>query len=67
MEKDRVLVLSVEKLYKAEMVKDKLAEADVVCDIINKKGSAFLLGEIEVYVHKEDETKALDIIKQFDF
>jgi hypothetical protein len=67
MEKDWVLVLSADKMYKAELFKDKLDENDIISDILNKKGSAFLLGDVEVYVHKDNEVRALEIIKEFGF
>ena len=66
MEKDWVLVYSIGKLYRAELLKEVLTENDIVCDIINKKGSALPFGDVEVYVHKNDEAKALELIKQFN-
>lgn len=67
MEKNWVLVLSTGKMYKAELFKEKLDVNDIICDIINKKGSALLLGDVEVYVHKENEARALEIKKEFSF
>ncbi len=66
MEKDWVLVYSIGKLYRAELLKEILTENEIVCDIINKKGSAFPFGDVEVYVHKKDEAKSLELIKQFN-
>ena len=66
MEKDWVLVYSIGKLYRAELLKKVLDDNNIVCDIINKKGSAFPFGDIEVYVYKKDEAKALELVKQFN-
>ena len=66
MEKDWVLVYSIGKLYQAELLKEVLNDNDIICDIINKKGSALPFGDVEVYVNKKDEAKALDLIKQFN-
>ncbi|MCF8374120.1 MAG: DUF2007 domain-containing protein [Bacteroidales bacterium] len=65
MEKNWVLIYSASKLYQAELLKEILNENDIICDIINKKDSAFLLGDIEVYVQKQNEEKALAFVKEF--
>ena len=66
MEKDWVLVYSIGKLYQAELLKEVFTKNNIVSDIINKKGSAFLIGDVELYVNKKDEEKALELIKEFN-
>ncbi len=66
MEKDWVLVYSIGKLYQAELLKEVFTKNNIVSDIINKKGSAFLIGDVELYVNKMDEEKALKLIKEFN-
>jgi hypothetical protein len=65
MEKNWVLIYSAAKLYQAEMLKELLDKNNILCDIINKKDSSFLLGDIEVYVHEENKEKALALVKDF--
>lgn len=65
MEKNWVLIYSASKAYQAELLKEVLDENEIVCDIINKKDSSFLLGDVEVYVQKENEEKALALVKDF--
>lgn len=65
MEKDWVLIYSASKMYQAELLKEVLSENEIICDLINKKDSSFLLGDIEVYVHNEDKEKALALVKDF--
>jgi len=66
MEKDWVLIYSIGKLYQAELLQEVLTENKIVSDIINKKGSSFLIGDIEIYVNKKDEEKALKLVKEFN-
>jgi len=66
MEKDWVLVYSIGKLYQAELLKEVFTENNIVCDVINKKDSLFLTGDVEVYVNKKDEAKALKLIEEFN-
>ena len=65
MEKDWVLVYSAGKAYKATLLKEVFAENDIICDVLNKKDSSFLVGDIEVYVNKKDEKKALELVREF--
>lgn len=66
MDKDWVLVYSCEKQYRAELLKEKFSEHNIICDIINKKDSSFLIGDIEVYVQKENEEKAKALVEEFN-
>jgi len=52
-------------LYKAEMLKSLLEESDIPAVIINKQDSAYLFGDIEVYVKLDDFLKAQQILKTF--
>ena len=65
MEKNWVLIYSAPKAYEAEILKEVLEENKIVCDIINKKDSSFLFGDVEVFVQKENEEKALALVKEF--
>ena len=56
-----VKIHSVSQDYEAEMIKGILEENDIGCVIVNKKDSAYLFGEIEIFVDVEDAF----IAKQF--
>ncbi len=49
--------------FKAEMVKDILANNGIEAVLLSHKGSAFRLGEIRVMVAPEDSEKAEEIVK----
>ncbi len=52
--------------YKAEILKGVLEENEIQSVIVNKQDSAYLvIGEIEVYVQRDDMVKAVQILKKF--
>ena len=48
--------------YKAELLKGLLIENDIEAIIMNKQDSAYLFGELELYVEAENAIKAKHII-----
>ena len=62
MENNWVSIHTVVQEYQAEMIKGMLAENDIDCVIVNKKDSAFLFGEIEIFVDMEDAFIAKQLI-----
>ncbi len=66
MEKNWVLVYSAGDIFHAELLKARLSDEGIVCDIINKKDSSFAFGDVEVYVYSADEEKARAIIHEFE-
>jgi hypothetical protein len=61
MENNWVMIHTVSQEYEAEFIKGMLAENAIDCVIVNKKDSAYLFGEIEIFVDVEDAF----IAKQF--
>ncbi len=57
-------VFSADKLYRANIIREKLAEEGIESFEINQKGSAFLMGEIHIYVSSKDYEKAMEIVKE---
>jgi len=57
-------VCSTDKEYKAVILREKLAEAEIESSQINKKGSEIelFIGSIEIYVLEKDYDKAYEII-----
>lgn len=59
---DWVKIHVVFQEYEAEMIKGLLEASDIDCVIINKKDSAYLIGEIEIFVDVEHAFLAKQII-----
>ncbi|HNX07172.1 MAG TPA: DUF2007 domain-containing protein [Bacteroidales bacterium] len=66
MEKDWVLVFETNKDFEAEMVKGMLEENNISVFVINKKDSAYLFGNIELYVLPDNLVEAKTFIKDFN-
>ena len=58
-------IYSTDQLYKANTVKDLLAEENIEAVVMNKKDSVYLFGEVELYVSSKDENMAVELIKSF--
>ena len=63
--KDWVKLNSFDSLYKAELRKKILKDNEINAIIIPKKDSAFLLGEIEIYVESVNLDSARRLIDEF--
>ncbi len=48
--------------FDSELIRSKLIDSGIECKSLNKKDSAYLFGEIELYVKAEDVIKAKYII-----
>ena len=60
-----VCVYTANQVYKAEAVKELLAEENIEAVVVNKKDSMYLFGEVELFVQPEDENLATELIKSF--
>jgi len=50
-------IYSTQYEYKAEIIKAVLEENDIKCFVLSKKDSAYLFGEIELYVSPDNVLK----------
>lgn len=67
MEKGWVLLYTINKPYRAEIIKDKLEESNINCIVINKQDSVYgTFGDVEIYVNENDAHEAEKIIKNFE-
>jgi len=66
MEDNLIEVFAADKQYKINLIKELLEENQIECFVLNQKGSALLLGNIQIYVDKKDEAKAREIIQSHD-
>ena len=63
MEKNWVRIFASADYYKSEMIKQALAGHHINTVLLNKQGSSHrTFGTIEVYIHQEDFSNALEII-----
>ena len=63
MEKDWVKIYTSTNYYQAEIVKQVLTEHHISSVLINKQDSSHrTFGNIEVYIHQEDFSKAIELI-----
>ncbi|NNC94569.1 MAG: DUF2007 domain-containing protein [Chitinophagales bacterium] len=63
--KDWTRIYSTPDSYLAQIIKGNIEEHGIECVLINKQGSPYnILGDVEVYVHKENVLKAIKILKE---
>jgi hypothetical protein len=67
MNTDWQCIFSTKFDHTAEIVKAILEDNDIKCFIISKKDSAYLFGEIDLYVASDDVLKAKQIINRERF
>lgn len=66
MEGKWVRVYSSADLFRVEVIKGLLAEHNIEGVVVNKKDSAYLFGEVELFVNVEDAFLANQIISNQD-
>lgn len=65
MEKDWKQVFLSGQLYRAEIARELLENNGINSVILNQKDSSYTsFGNIELYVNKNDEEKALELLKE---
>jgi len=63
MEKNWIKIFTSANYYRSEMVKQALAGHEIDSVILNKQDSLYrAFGDIEVYVHQNDFSNALEVI-----
>ncbi len=61
-----IKIYAFNKLYLIEMLKVYLADNDIESFILNQQDSSYLFGNIELYVRKENEEKAKELVMKFE-
>ncbi|MCF8364744.1 MAG: DUF2007 domain-containing protein [Bacteroidales bacterium] len=64
MENDWVLIYSAGNIQEAELIKGMLLEQGIESNIMNKQDSAYLLGDVELYVMTKDEITAKKLVDE---
>ncbi len=63
MEKNWVRIFASTNYYQSEMVKQALAGHHIDSVLLNKQASSYrAFGDVEVYIHQEDFSNALEVI-----
>jgi hypothetical protein len=62
MEKDWVKIFTSSDFYRSEIVKQMLIEHDIDAVLLNKQLSGYNIGSVEVYIHQEDFSKAVELM-----
>lgn len=64
--KDWIKILSYSNVFEIEIKKSLLHNSGIDAVVVNARDSLFLIGDVELYVRKEDEKRATVILKQFE-
>ena len=64
MDKNWTKIFSSTQLYKVEIIKGLLEENNIVSVIVDQQDSAYLFGEIDLYVKVKDAFNAAQIISK---
>jgi hypothetical protein len=63
MEKDWVCVFHTDQAYQAEIAREILENEEINCVVMNEHSSAIpSIGEIEVWVHQDNQEKAAELL-----
>ena len=63
---DKVLVYTTNQTYLVEILKQYLSDNGIIAFTIDKRDSAYLFGDIEVYVENDDVMRAKLLINKFE-
>ena len=66
MEENLVHIYSTGQPYTAELVRQKLVDNNIGAFLVNKQGSTYKIGEVELYVNRDDVIRAKMLIKEFE-
>ena len=61
-------VYNANQLYKVEVIRDFLTSANIEAVVVNKMDSSYIMfGDVELYVQPDDESRAVELIKNCKF
>ena len=64
MEKDWVCVLRTRENFQAEIAKELLENEEIDCVLLNEHDSSIpSIGDLEIWIHKDFEAKAIELLK----
>ncbi|MBN2174877.1 MAG: DUF2007 domain-containing protein [Bacteroidales bacterium] len=62
MDSNWIKIFSTSAQYKAEIIRGLLIDNDIEAIIVNKQDSAYLFGELEIFVHVDSVLKAKHVL-----
>jgi len=63
---DQVHIYSTGLPYVAELIRQMLENHSIRSFIVNKQDSAYKIGDIELYVHRDNVMRAKMLIREFE-
>ena len=63
MEKNWIKIKTYTRALEAEIVKQMLEENGIVAVLLNKQDSSYFIGKLELYVSKEQQEAAEELLK----
>lgn len=63
---EQVHIYSAGTLYTAELIRQMLMNHDIPSFIINKQDSVYKVGDIELYVNRDQVIRAKKLISEFE-
>lgn len=66
MEENLKEIFSADKMYKINIIREVLEKNNIKTVVLDQKGSAFLIGDIHLYVDATDVEKALKVIAEHE-
>jgi hypothetical protein len=66
-EANLVHIYSSGQPYKAEMVRQMLTDHNIHSFLVNKQDSVYKIGEVEIYVNRDDAIRTKMLIQEFDY
>ena len=66
MKDDWQCIFSSGKVYETELIHGMLTENGIEGVVVNKQDSAYLFGEVELYVKKQDVLAAKKLIREIE-
>lgn len=61
---DWINIYDAGNIQEAEMIKGMLLVEGIECNFMNKRDSAYLMGNVEIYVQQKDEISAKKLINE---
>ena len=62
MEENWIKVYNSADFFRAEMVRQVLIDQEIEAVLLDKQGFPYKIGVVEIYIHKQDFDRAIEII-----
>ncbi len=62
MEKNWIKIFTSSDFYKSEIIKQVLCENDIDAVLMNKQASSHGFGNVEIYIHQDNFSRAIEVM-----